>query len=123
MVRHYKHASEHYDRLLIWNVSVPPGNDTTNIRNGSWEVNNGAVFYPGEELICDDYKANPQPNITWTLNTETQSGRILIILNDMIDQSYNISCEARNVINSEIHTGYTSVYISVEGNFFFCTQL
>ena len=123
MIRHYEYAYEHYDQLLIWNVSVPPGNDTTNIRhNTGVVVNSGAVFFPGDTLVCVDYDANPQPNITWTWNTETQSGRILIILNNMIDQSYNISCEARNVINGEIHTGYTSVYISVEGNLFFCTH-
>ena len=98
---------------------MSPTNATTIIKHGDYPVNSGAVFYPGDELICVDPEANPDPNITWTWNTKKHSGNPFIIVNDMIDQAYILSCEARNIINGEIHAGYAFVSISVEGNVIF----
>ena len=86
-------------------------------------MNSGAIFYPDDELVCSDYDANPQPTITLTLNSETLSTSSFIISNNMVGQSHDIDCEARNVINGEIHTGYTSVSISVKGKLFYTGKL
>jgi len=76
-----------------------------------------STYQPGDRIRCTS-EGNPEPSYQWTdlISGTVIQGDVLVISEDMRDNSHTFQCTARNQYNGKNYTIIDNILIVVQGS-------
>jgi len=95
-------------KLLLLHCLVAPRNLQITPRQSSYQL--------GDRIQCSA-EGNPEPSYQWTdlANGTVTQGAVLVITDDMVNNSHSFQCTASNQYGENHYTATDSITFTVEG--------